>query len=132
MLFRPALPGIVLQLLHTSCWLLAGVAALEYDLAEFTEQYVRDVKPSEDPKADPNHADFDPFHLPVPTLKSEFTAEGAFKRMDINSDGVIKHNEFTAVRESGMFHLPDLPVPPDPAAAQTHCICTHATEGRFP
>jgi hypothetical protein len=113
MLSRPTLLISIVLLLH-ACYLPAGVAALEYNLAEFKEKYVRDVKPTEDPKADPKHKDFDPFHLPMPTLKSEFTAEEAFTKMDTDSDGMIKQGEFKAVRESGMFHLPNLPVPPPP------------------
>jgi hypothetical protein len=31
---------------------------------------VRPGKPNDDPKAQPDHEDYDPFHLPMPTLKT--------------------------------------------------------------
>ena len=31
---------------------------------------MRPGKPNDDPKAQPDHEDYDPFHLPMPTLKT--------------------------------------------------------------
>jgi len=31
---------------------------------------VRPGKPNDDPKSQPDHEDYDPFHLPMPTLKT--------------------------------------------------------------
>ena len=39
-------------------------------MRRFTEKYVRPGKPNDDPKTKPEHEDYDPFHLPMPTLKT--------------------------------------------------------------
>lgn len=78
---------------------------LQYDLAKFTEVYGRPGHPTEHPTHDPNHAEFDPFEIPMPTLKAEFPPETAFKKMDTDADGLIKGKEFRGISESGMFHV---------------------------
>ena len=51
------------------------------------------------------HDDFDPFEIPMPTLKSEWTPEQAFAKMDEDGDGIVKGREFRAISESGMFNV---------------------------
>ena len=151
----------------------------------FKEKYVRPGKPNDDPKSKPEHDDYDPFHLPMPTLKTgasrpctatlqrvsrsvrlptdfcplpalrsakptrcccradSISAEDAFNAMDTDNDGLVKVRrlgclltsfscgclqcltrvrlllraskqsqgpEFKGIRETGYFHLPELPV----------------------
>ena len=40
-----------------------------------------------------------------PTLKSEWTPEAAFAKMDDDGDGIVKGREFRAISESGMFNV---------------------------
>ena len=41
----------------------------------------------------------------MPTLKSEWTPEQAFAKMDEDGDGIVKGREFRAISESGMFNV---------------------------
>jgi hypothetical protein len=57
---------------------------LEYDLSSFTEIYAGDrhgTEPTAHPKHDRTHADFDPFEIPMPTLKAEWSPEDAFAKV---------------------------------------------------
>lgn len=81
---------------------------LEYTLELFTKIYAGDrhgTEPTDHPTHDRSHADFDPFEIPMPTLKSEWTPEDAFAKMDEDGDGIVKGREFRAISESGMFNV---------------------------
>jgi hypothetical protein len=61
-------------------WAFEHTARARADFAlaacrRFREKYVRPGKPNDDPKSKPDHDDYDPFHLPMPTLKT-----GALRR----------------------------------------------------
>ena len=57
---------------------------LEYNLSTFVEIYAGDrhgTEPTAHPKHDRTHADFDPFEIPMPTLKAEWSPEDAFAKV---------------------------------------------------
>ena len=57
---------------------------LEYNLSSFLEVYAgprHGTEPTAHPKHDRSHADFDPFEIPMPTLKAEWSPEDAFAKV---------------------------------------------------
>jgi hypothetical protein len=48
----------------------AGCAGAALLCCRFKEKYARPGLPHEDPRVDPSHKDYEPFQLPMPTLKS--------------------------------------------------------------
>jgi hypothetical protein len=47
-----------------------------------------------EPKADPSHDDFDPYHMPMPKLKPGLDPYAAFKALDRDRDGLLNRVEF--------------------------------------
>eukprot|EP01052_Picozoa_sp_SAG31_P001493 SAG31_NODE_50_length_30520_cov_89.906712_14_plen_236_part_00 len=88
---------------------------LEYDLAKFIEVYVPGWgseapntargMPDDKPIHNPEHPDFDPFEIPMPTLKQEWDPKAAFEAMDKDGDGKVRGSEFRAISESGMCYI---------------------------
>ena len=57
---------------------------LEYNLSTFVEIYAgprHGTEPTAHPKHDRTHADFDPFEIPMPTLKAEWSPKDAFAKV---------------------------------------------------
>ena len=47
-----------------------------------------------EPKTDPDHNEFDPFHMPMPKLKPGIEPQKAFKVLDRDRDGLLDRAEF--------------------------------------
>ena len=60
---------------------------LEYNLSSFVEIYAgsrHGTEPTAHPKHDRAHPDFDPFEIPMPTLKAEWSPEDAFAKVSVS------------------------------------------------
>ena len=75
------------------------------DLDAFVLHYGQDDHGSE-PKADPNHQDYDPFHVPMPKLKRGLDPVVAFHALDMDHDGRINRAEFQNLKS--LLTLPKL------------------------
>ena len=75
-------------------------------MATFVAHYAPDDYGPE-PKADPDHEEYDPFHVPMPKLKHGLDAAVAFHALDMDHDGRINRMEFQHLK-SLLTPLPQL------------------------